>query len=55
MKARLTRWIFGLSLLLAMGVMYAPTPADAQVAVRVGPRHHRHYHHQYYRHHRSYR
>jgi len=46
MKARLTCWILGLSMLFAIGLI--PTQANAQVVVKVGPQHH--YHHRYYRH-----
>jgi hypothetical protein len=46
MKARLTYWILGLSMLFALGSM--ATPADAQVVVRVGPQHRYHHHHRYY-------
>ena len=47
MKSRLTHFILGLSMLFAIGSI--PTQADAQVVVRVGPRHH--YRHTHYRHH----
>jgi hypothetical protein len=58
MKARLTTFILGLSMLFALGSI--ATPADAQVVVKVGPQHryyHRnhHYYHTYYRHGRAYR
>lgn len=42
-------------LLFLMAGMYPAKSADAQVVVRVGPRHYRHYHHRYYHHHRHYR
>jgi hypothetical protein len=51
MKARLTYWILGLSMLFAIGSI--PTQAGAQVVVRVGPRHH--YRHTHYRHHYRHR
>ena len=55
MSTRLKRWFLGTCLLLVMAVGYAPT-ADAQVAVRVGPRYHqRYYRHHYYRSHYYYR
>jgi hypothetical protein len=47
MKARLTYWILGLSMLLAIGSI--PMQADAQVVVKVGPQHRDH--HCYYHHH----
>jgi hypothetical protein len=54
MKIRLTRWIFALSMMFALGAMY--TPADAEVVVRVGHRHpRRHYRHRHYHHHSLYR
>jgi len=46
MKARLTYWIFGLSMLFALGVM--SIPASAQVVVRVGQNHHHYHHHHAY-------
>jgi hypothetical protein len=58
MKARLTTFIFGLSMLFALGSM--ATPADAQVVVKIGPQHryyhhHHRYYHTYYRHGHAYR
>ena len=54
MKVRLTRWIVALSMLFALGAMYSPTPANAEVVVRVRhPRRHyshRRYHRRYHRH-----
>ena len=53
MKVRLGRWLMGFMMLFVLaGAM--PTPADAQVIVKVGPQHHRRYHRRY-RHHRPYR
>jgi hypothetical protein len=49
------RCLFALSTFCLFLALY--TPANAQVVVQVGPRHHhhyRHYHHRYY-HHRHYR
>jgi hypothetical protein len=51
MKARLTTFILGLSMLFAIGAM--PSKADAQVVVKVAPQHHNYHHrnvrHRYYR------
>jgi hypothetical protein len=59
MKGLFTSWVLGLCMLFSLTLTAAPTPADAQVIVKVGPqhRHYRHYrHHYYYRnHHRYYR
>jgi hypothetical protein len=55
MKARLTSFLLGLSMLLAIGSI--PTQADAQVVVKIGPQHqyhHRYVRHRYYRHGHSY-
>jgi hypothetical protein len=51
------RWMLGLALLFTFAVTYTP-PAQAQIVVKVGPRHRRpvHHRHVYYRHgHRYYR
>ena len=55
MKIHFKRWILGLGMLLMLAACYLP--AEAQVVVNVGPRHHRHYHHRhrYHRHHRDHR
>jgi hypothetical protein len=57
MKNFVIRGVLGLSMLFMLAAV--PTPADAQVVVKVGPSHryhHRHYRHVYYRHgHRYYR
>jgi hypothetical protein len=57
LKNLLIRGFLGLSMLFMLAV--TPSPADAQVVVRVGPSHpyhHRHYRRVYYRHgHRYYR
>jgi hypothetical protein len=52
MKARLTYWVFGLSMLYALGAM--STPASAQVVVRVGQQNPHHYHHHHHHHHQPY-
>jgi hypothetical protein len=46
MKARLTSFVLGLSMLFAVGAM--PSKADAQVVVKVGPQRHYYHHHRYY-------
>jgi hypothetical protein len=56
---RLKVWILGV-VLFVMSLAALPTPANAQIVVRVGPHPHRYrwhgryYHHRYYRHHRWY-
>jgi hypothetical protein len=55
MSHLIRRCMLGLALLFTVAVAYAPTPADAQVVVKVGP-HRRHHRRAYYRHgHRYYR
>jgi len=59
MKTLLASWILGAIMLFTFTLTAAPTPAEAQVVVKVGPqhRHYRHYRHHYYyqNHHRYYR
>jgi hypothetical protein len=43
-------------LLVFVAALAVPTPADAQVVVKVGPQHRRYHHsYYYYHHHRYYR
>jgi hypothetical protein len=59
MKTLFASWILGAIMLFTFTLTAAPTPAEAQVVVKVGPqhRHYRHYRHHYYyqNHHRYYR
>ena len=60
MKTLLASWALGLCMIFSFALTAAPTPAEAQVVVKVDPqyRHYRHHyrHHYYYRnHHRYYR
>jgi hypothetical protein len=50
----MARWLMGFMMLFVLAGAL-PTPADAQVVVKVGPQHRRHYRHRRYRHHRPYR
>jgi hypothetical protein len=52
MKILMRRWILGFAMLFMFAGIYMPPKADAQVVVKVGGGHHRHYRHHY---HRSYR
>jgi len=56
MSRKFARLMLALVMTIFVAGVYAPTPAEAQVVVRVGP-HHRHHHRRaYYRHgHRYYR